>query len=130
MTQNHNTMIMKMLQKIRSNTNHISNSDMLDHYVNKNESNKIDQDNKQDNKTKYRRDDQNTNNIFDKDELNQDHNDIQASIVDNKDDPYNDKRWILQYAKESKSKESNIVDSIFYLNSSTTLKKPKCNTIR
>ena len=42
MTQNQNTMIMEMLQKLRSNTNHISNSDMLDHYVNKNESNKID----------------------------------------------------------------------------------------
>ena len=39
---------------------------MLDHYVNKNERNKIDQDNKQDKETKYRRDDQNTNNIFDK----------------------------------------------------------------
>ena len=79
---------------------------MLDHYVNKNESNKIDQYNKQDNETKYRRDGQNTKNIFDKDELDQDHNDSQASIVDNKDDPYNDKRWILQYAKEL-----DIVDS-------------------
>ena len=98
---------------------------MLDHYVNKNESNKIDQDNKQDKETKYRRDDQNTNNIFDKDELDQDHNESQGNIVDNKDDPYNDKRWILQYAKESKSKESNIIDS-----SSTTLEKPQCNTIR
>ena len=49
MTQNHT--IMEMLQKLRSNTNHISNLDMLDHYVNKNESNKIDQDNKQDNET-------------------------------------------------------------------------------
>ena len=45
MTQNQNT-IMKMLQKLRSSTNHINNSDMLDQYVNKNESNKIDQDNK------------------------------------------------------------------------------------
>ena len=98
---------MEMLQKIRSNTNHISNSDMLDHYVNRNESNKIDQGKE----TNYRRDDQNTNNIFDKDELGQDHNESQATIVDNKDDPYNDKRCILQYAKESKSKESDIVDS-------------------
>ena len=98
MTYNQNT-IMEMLQKLRPNTNHISNSDMLDHYVNKNESNKIDQDNKQDKETKYHRDDQNTNNIFDKDELDQDHNESQASIVDNMDDPYNDKRWILQYAK-------------------------------
>ena len=46
---------------------------MLDHYVNKNESNKIDQDSKQDKETKYRRDDQNTTNIFDKEELDQDH---------------------------------------------------------
>ena len=94
MTQNQNT-IMEMLQKLRSSTNHISNSNMLDHYVNKNESNKIDQDNE----IKYLSGDQNTNNIFDKDELNQDHNEIQAIIIDNKDDPYNDKRWILQYAK-------------------------------
>ena len=90
---------------------------MLDQYVNKNESNKVDQDNKQDNKqdkeTKYLRDDQNTNNIFDKNknELDQDHNESQDSVVDNKDDPYNDKIWILQYAKESKSKKSDIVDS-------------------
>ena len=82
MTQKLNT-IMEMLQKLRSNTNHISNSDMLDHYVNKNERNKIDQDNKQHNDTKYHRDDLNTNNIFDKDELKQDHNESQASIVDN-----------------------------------------------
>ena len=79
---------------------------MLDHYVNKNESNKIDQDNKQDKKNKYRRDDQNTDNIFDKDKLDQDHNESQSSIIDNKDDPYNEKIWILQYAKES-----DIVDS-------------------
>ena len=110
MAQNQNT-IMEMLQKLRSNTSHISNSDMLDHYVNKNESNKIDQDKKQDKETKYRRDDQNTNNIFDKDKLDQDHNESEASIIDNKDDPYNDKTWILQYAKESKSKESDIIDS-------------------
>ena len=62
MTQNQNT-IMEMLQKLRPNTNHISNSDMLDHYVNKNESKKIDQDNKQYMKTKYHRNDQNANNI-------------------------------------------------------------------
>ena len=111
MTQNQNTMIMEMLQKLRSNTNHISNSYMLDHYVNKNESNKIDQDNKQDKETKYHRDDQNANNIFDKDKLDQDHNESQASIIENKDDPYNEKRWILQYAKESNSKESDIIDS-------------------
>ena len=85
---------------------------MLDQYVNKNESNKIDQDNKQDNETKYLRDDQNTNNIFDqnKNELDQDHNKSQSSVVDNKVDPYNEKRWILQYTKESKSKKSDIVD--------------------
>ena len=53
MTQNHNT-IMEMLQKLRSSTNHISNSDMLDHYVNENESNKVDQDKD----TKYIKDDQ------------------------------------------------------------------------
>ena len=96
-----------------SSTNHINNSDMLDQYVNKNESNKVDQDNKQDKETKYLRDDQNTNNIFDKNkkELKQDHNKSQASFIDNKDDPYNDKRWILKYAKESKSKKSDIVDS-------------------
>ena len=47
---------------------------MLDHYINKNESNKIDQDNKEDKETKYRRDDQNANNIFDKYKLDQDHN--------------------------------------------------------
>ena len=82
-------MIVEMLQKLRSNTNHISNLDMLDHYVNKNESKKIDEDNKQDKETKYHRDDQNTNNIFDKDKLDQDHNEIQASIIDNEDDPYN-----------------------------------------
>ena len=82
MKQNQNT-IMEMLQKIRSNTNHISNLDMLDHYVNKNESNKIDQDNE----TKYHMDDQNANNIFDKDKLDQDHNESQASIIENKDDP-------------------------------------------
>ena len=76
-----------MLQKIRSNTNHINNLDMLDHHVNK-----IDQDNKQDKETKYLRDDQNTNNIFDKNELNQDHNKSQASVFDNNDDQYNDKR--------------------------------------
>ena len=64
MTHNQNPII-EMLQKLQSNTNHISNSNMVDHYVNKNESNKIDQDNKQDKETKYRRDDQNTNNIFD-----------------------------------------------------------------
>ena len=39
---------------------------MLDWYVNKNESNKGYQDNKQDKETKYLRDDQNSNNIFDK----------------------------------------------------------------
>ena len=87
------------------NTNHIINLDMLDQYVNKNESNKIDQDNKQDKETKYHRDDQNTNNIFDKDKLDQDHNESQDNIINNKDNPYNDKRWILQYAKESKSKD-------------------------
>ena len=123
MTQNQNT-IMKMLQKRWSSTNHISNLDVLDQYVNKNESKKIDQDNKEDKETKYCRDDQNANNIFDKDKLDQDHNESQASIIDNKDDPYNDKRQILQYAKESKSKESDIVDS-----SSNTLEKPKCNII-
>ena len=111
---------------------------MLNPYVKKNESNEIDQDNKQDKETKYHKDDQNTNNIFDKkrstkiimrvklvsltirtihtmtkygDKLDQDHNESQASIIDNKDDPYNDKIWILQYVKESKSKESDIVDS-------------------
>ena len=110
MTHNQNT-IMEMLQKLRSDTNHISNSNMLDHYVNKNESNKIEQDNKQDKETKYRRDDQNTNNIFHKDELDQHHNESQASIIENKDNPHNDKRQILQYAKESKSKESDNVDS-------------------
>ena len=58
MTQNQIT-IMKMLQKLMSSTNHISNLYMLDQYVNKNESNKVDQDNKQDKETKYLRDDQN-----------------------------------------------------------------------
>ena len=82
MTQNQNTII-KMLQKLRSSTNHISKSYMLDHYVNKNESNKIDQDNKEDKKTKYLWDDQNTNNIFDKNELDQDHNKSHADVVDN-----------------------------------------------
>ena len=86
---------------------------MLDWYVNKNESKKVDQDNKQDKETKYLRGDRNTNNIFDKNknELDQDHNKSQASIIDNKDNPYNDKRWILQYAKGSKSKKSDIIDS-------------------
>ena len=84
---------------------------MLNEYVNKNESNKVDQDNKQEKDTKYLRDDQNTNNIFDKNELNQYHNKSQSSFVDNKDDPYNDKIWILQFAKESKSKELDIIDS-------------------
>ena len=56
MTQNQNTMI-EILQKLRSSTNHIGNSDMLDRYVNENESNKINQDNKQDKETKYFRDD-------------------------------------------------------------------------
>ena len=50
MTHNHNT-LMEVLQKLRSSTNHISNSDMLDQYGNKNESNKVDQDNKQDKET-------------------------------------------------------------------------------
>ena len=84
---------------------------MLDQYVNKNKSNKVDQDNKQDKETKYLSDDQNTNNIFDKNELNQDHNKSQANVVDNNDDQYNDKRWILQYAKDFKSKKSDILDS-------------------
>ena len=59
------------------------------------------------NKTRrqFLRNDQNTNNIVDKDELDQDHNGIQARIVDNKDDPYNENRCILQYAKEFKSKK-------------------------
>ena len=34
MTRNHNT-IMEMLQKLRYNTNHISNSNTLDHYATK-----------------------------------------------------------------------------------------------
>ena len=50
---------------------------------------------KKDKDTKYLRDDWNTNNIFDKNELDQDHNESQTSIFDNKDDPYNEKRWIL-----------------------------------
>ena len=105
--------MIEMLQKLRSSTNHMNNSDMLDQYVNKNESNKGYQDNKQDKETKYLRDDQNTNNIVDKNknELDQDHNKSQASVIDNKDYPYNVKRWILKYAKESKSKKSDIVDS-------------------
>ena len=53
------------------------------------------------------RDDQKTNNIFDKDEIDQDHNEIQSSISDNKDDPYNDKRWILQYAKKRNLSQRN-----------------------
>ena len=92
MTHNQNTMI-GMLQKLRSSTNHISNLDMLHKYVNKNESNKGDQDNKQDKETKYLRDDQNDNNIFNKNGIDQDYNEIQASVVDNKDDPHNEKRW-------------------------------------
>ena len=58
---------------------------MLDQHVNKNESNKVDQDNKQDKETKYLKDDQNNNNIIDKNKngLDQDHNKSQASIVDN-----------------------------------------------
>ena len=105
---------MEVLQKLRSSTNHINNLDMLDQYVNKNESNKVDQGNKQDKETKYLRDDQNNNNIIDKNKngLDQDRNKSKSSVVDNNnDDQYNDKRWILQYAKESKSKESDIVDS-------------------
>ena len=94
MTQNQNTMI-GMLQKLRFGTNHISSSNMLDQYVNKNERNQVDQDNKQDKETNYLRNDQNTNNIVDKDELDQDHNGIQASIIDNKDDPYNENICIL-----------------------------------
>ena len=87
---------------------------MLDRYVNKNESNKVDQDNKQDKETKYLRGDRNNNNIIDKNKngLDQDRNKIQASVVDNiNDDQYNDKKWILQYAKEFKSKKSDILDS-------------------
>ena len=84
---------------------------MLDQYVNKNERNQVDQDNKQDKETNYLSNDQNTNNIVDKDELDQDHNGIQANIVDNKDDPYNENICILQYAKESKLDKSNIIDS-------------------
>ena len=92
---------MEVLEKLRCSTNDIINLDMLDWYGNKNERNKIDQDIKQDKKTEYIRDVQNTNNIFDKNknELNQDHNKSQASVVENNNDPYNDKRWILQYAK-------------------------------
>ena len=84
-----------MLQKLRFGTNHINSSNMLDQYVNKNERNQVDQDNKQDKETNYLRNDQNTNNIVDKYELNQDHNGIQASIVDNKGDPYNENICIL-----------------------------------
>ena len=40
MTQNQNTMI-GMLQKLRFGTNHISSSNMLDQYVNKNERNQV-----------------------------------------------------------------------------------------
>ena len=50
---------------------------------------------KQDKETNYLRNDQNTNNIVDKDELDQGHNGIQANIVDNKDDPYNENICIL-----------------------------------
>ena len=57
MTQNQDTMI-GMLQKLRFGTNHISSSNMLDQYVNKNERNQVDQDNKQDKETKYLKDDQ------------------------------------------------------------------------
>ena len=70
----------------------------MDQYVNKNESNKVDQDNKQDNETKYLRDDQNNNNKIDKNKngLDQDRNKSEANVVDNiNDDQYNDKRWIL-----------------------------------
>ena len=40
MTQNHNAII-EVLQKLRSSTNHINSSDMLDQCVNKNERKKI-----------------------------------------------------------------------------------------
>ena len=89
---------MEVLQKLRPSTNHINSSDMFDQHVNKNERNKVDQDNKQDKETKYLRDDQNNNNIIDKNKngIDQDHNKSQASVVDNNnDDQYNDKIWIL-----------------------------------
>ena len=91
MMHNHNT-LMEVLQKINSSTNHINNSYMLDQYANKNESNKVDQDNKQDNETKYFRDDQNNNNKIDKNKngLDQDRNKSEANVVDNiNDDQYN-----------------------------------------
>ena len=119
---------MEMLQKIRSNTDYISNLDMLYNYVDKNESNKIGQDNKQDKETKYHRDDQNTNNIFDKDELDQDHNEIQASIVDNKDNPYNKKYMYPTVCQGIQVRQIKYHIFIIYLNSFTTLEKPKCNT--
>ena len=101
--------------------------------MNMRETNSIKLYNKQDKETKYLKDDQNNNNIIDKNKngLDQNRNKSQANVFDNiNDDQYNDKRWILQYAKESKSKESNIVGFIFYLNCSTTLDKPQCNTTR
>ena len=49
-TQNENT-IMEVVDKLSSSTNHINSSDMLDQYGNKNESKKVDQDNKQDKET-------------------------------------------------------------------------------
>ena len=86
---------MEVLKKLRSSRNHISILDTLDHYVNKNESNKVDEDNKQDKETKYLREDQSSNNIIDKNKngLDQDRNKSQSSVVDNiNDDQYNDKR--------------------------------------
>ena len=78
---------------------------MLDQFVNKNERNQVNQDNKQDKETNYLRDDQNTNNIVDKDELGQDHNGIQASIVDNKDDPYNENS--VSYSMQRNPSQTN-----------------------
>ena len=116
MTQNQNT-IMEMLHKLRSNTNISIPQICWTTMLTKMRVTKLI---KTINKTSRLNI---TNNIFDKDNLDQDHNESQASIIDNKDDPYNDKRWILQYAKESKSKESDIVDSY----STLTLLPPQRN---
>ena len=112
MTHNHNT-IMEMLQKLRSNTNHISNSDKLDHYVNKNESNKIDQDNKQDKETKYLRVSKIPIIYLIK---------MSSTKIIMRVKP------VLLIIRTIQVRQIKYHRFIFYLNYSTTLEKPKCNT--